>query len=193
MRRCASTANPGPSGRAADLRPGSPVSRTSEGRAVRSTTGPFLAAACVVLVDQLTKVWATEGLADGPVEVIGDTLQFKLTRNPGGAFSIATGMTPVLAVLAAVMTVFIYRVARRTDDRIMAYALAGVLGGALGNLVDRVFRDPGFLRGHVVDFIDLSFWPTFNVADCGISIGVVLVLIRGWKEPAASPEGPDAG
>ena len=193
MRRCASTASPGPSGPAADLRPGAPVSRTSEGRTVRSTTGPFLAAAGVVLADQLTKVWATEGLADGPVEVIGETLQLRLTRNPGGAFSIATGMTPILAVLAAVMTVVIYRVARRTDDRIMAYALAGVLGGALGNLVDRVFRDPGFLRGHVVDFIDLSFWPTFNVADCGISIGVVLVLIRGWKEPASNPEGPDAG
>jgi signal peptidase II len=169
------------------------VSRTSEGRATRSTTGPFLAAAGVVLADQLTKIWATEGLADGPVEVVGETLQLKLTRNPGGAFSIATGMTPILAVLAAAMTVVIYRVARRTDDRIMAYALAGVLGGALGNLVDRVFRDPGFLRGHVVDFIDLSFWPTFNVADCGISIGVVLVLVRGWKEPAPNPEGPEAG
>jgi signal peptidase II len=166
-------------------------------RAVRSTTGPFLAAAVVLAADQLTKLWATEGLADGPVEIIGTTLRFRLTRNPGGAFSIFTGLTPILAVLAAVMTVVIYRVARKTDDRVMAYALAGVLGGALGNLTDRVFRDPGFLRGHVVDFIDLSFWPTFNVADCGISIGVVLVLIRGWKEPPPDPPDapgdPDAG
>ena len=164
------------------------MSRTSEGRAVRSATGPFLAASAVAVADQVTKIWATEGLSDGPVEVFGETLQLRLTRNPGGAFSLATGLTPVLAVLAAVMAVVIVRVTRRTDDRIMAYALAGVLGGAVGNLVDRIFRDPGVLRGHVVDFIDPSFWPTFNVADCGISIGVVLVLIRGWKDaPAPDP------
>lgn len=165
------------------------MSRIVEGRAVRSSTGPFLAAAGVLLVDQLTKIWAAEGLADGPVELIGETLQLRLTRNPGGAFSIATGLTPLLAVVAAVMTVVIYRVARRTDDRVMAYALAGVLGGALGNLTDRVVRDPGFLRGHVVDFIDLSFWPTFNVADCGITVGVVVVLIRGWKDDSTAGSG----
>lgn len=150
--------------------------------AVRSPWGPFVVAGAVVAVDQLTKVWAVEALSDGAVEVLGDTLAFRLTRNPGGAFSIGTGLTPLLALLAAVMTVVIVRVTRRTGDPVMAYALGAVLGGAVGNLVDRLVRDPGFLRGHVVDFVDLSFWPTFNMADCGITVGVLVVLLRGWKE-----------
>lgn len=165
----------------------------STGRAVRSATGPLAVAAVVAVADQATKIWATTGLDDGPVEIFGKTLQLRLTRNPGGAFSLATGLTPVLAVLAAVMTVVIVRVTRRTDDRMMAYALAGVLGGAVGNLVDRIVRDPGLLRGHVVDFIDPSFWPTFNVADCGISVGVVLVLLRGWKADGVGGSGVGAG
>ncbi|MGH8998378.1 MAG: signal peptidase II [Acidimicrobiia bacterium] len=133
-------------------------------------------------LDQISKVWAAEVLPGDPVQILGDTLQFRLTRNPGGAFSIGTGLTPLLAVVAAVMAVVIFRTTRRTADRVMAYALAGVLGGAVGNLIDRIFRDPGFLRGHVVDFIDSSFWPTFNLADCAITVGVILIVLRGWKE-----------
>jgi signal peptidase II len=133
-----------------------------------------------VLVDQLTKLWAVAELSDRSIRVLGDEfLRLQLSRNPGGAFSLLTGFTPVLAVLAGIMTVVLVRTARRTPDRILAYALGMVLGGAVGNLFDRVLRDPGFLRGHVVDFIDFSFWPTFNVADIGISVGVVLIAFRG--------------
>ena len=143
--------------------------------------GPFLVAAVVVALDQVTKLWAVAALEDGPVRLIGETLQLRLTRNPGGAFSILTGFTPVLAALAAVMTVVIVRTTRRTSDRGTAYALALVLGGAVGNLVDRFVRDPGVLRGEVIDFIRLSFWPTFNLADSAITIGVLLIVARGWR------------
>jgi signal peptidase II len=147
----------------------------------RSPAGPLAVAAAVVLVDQLTKVWAVAALSDGPNRVIGSLLQFRLTRNPGGAFSLLTNLTPVLALLAAVMVVYIVRTTRRTDDIVMAYSLALVLGGALGNLVDRLVRSPGFLRGEVVDFIKVPHWPTFNVADSAITVGVILIAIRGWR------------
>jgi signal peptidase II len=138
-------------------------------------------AGVVVLLDQLSKVWAVSALSDGPVEVVGSLLQFRLTRNPGGAFSLGTGLTPVLAVLAVAMVVYIVRTTRRTADPVMAYSLALVLGGAVGNLVDRLVRSPGFLRGEVVDFIKVPHWPTFNVADSAITVGVILIAIRGWR------------
>jgi len=148
----------------------------------RSPAGPLAVAAAIVVLDQLTKIWAVAALSDGPVEVIGTILQFRLTRNPGGAFSLLTGLTPVLAILAVVMVVYIVRTTRRTSDAVMAYSLGLVLGGAVGNLVDRMVRSPGILRGEVVDFIKVPNWPTFNVADCAITIGVILVAIRGWRQ-----------
>ena len=147
----------------------------------RSPVGPLAVAGVVVALDQLTKIWAVAALSDGPVEVIGTLLQFRLTRNPGGAFSLLTGFTPVLAVLAVVMVVYIVHTTRRTSDAVMAYSLGLVLGGAVGNLVDRLVRSPGFLRGEVVDFIKVPNWPTFNVADCAITIGVILIAVRGWR------------
>ena len=149
--------------------------------APRSPIGPLAVAAVVVLFDQLTKIWAVSALSDGPVKVLGHWLQFRLTRNPGGAFSLGTGLTPVLALLAVVMVIYIVRTTRRTTDTIMAYSLALVLGGAVGNLVDRMLRSPGVLRGEVVDFIKVPNWPTFNIADSAITIGVILIAIRGWR------------
>ncbi len=148
----------------------------------RSPVGPLALAGVVVVLDQLTKIWAVAALSDGPVEVIGTLLQFRLTRNPGGAFSLLTGLTPVLALLAAGMVVYIVRTTRRTTDVVMAYSLGLVLGGAVGNLIDRLVRSPGFLRGEVVDFIKVPNWPTFNIADCAITIGVILIAIRGWRQ-----------
>jgi len=139
-------------------------------------------AGVVVFLDQLTKIWAVAALSDGPVEVIGTLLQFRLTRNPGGAFSLLTGLTPVLAILAVGMVVYIIRTTRRTSDAVMAYSLSLVLGGAVGNLVDRMVRSPGPLRGEVVDFIKVPNWPTFNIADCAITVGVILIAIRGWRQ-----------
>ena len=147
----------------------------------RSPVGPLAVAGVVVVLDQLAKLWAVSALSDGPVQVIGSLLQFRLTRNPGGAFSVLTGFTPVLALLAVGMVVYIVRTTRRTADVVMAYALGLVLGGAVGNLIDRMVRSPGFLRGEVVDFIKVPNWPTFNVADCAITVGVILIAIRGWR------------
>jgi signal peptidase II len=143
------------------------------------------AIAAIVAVDQLTKAWAVAALADGPIHVIGDTVEFELTRNGGGAFSRFQGMTPVLAVGAIIVTIVLFRVLRRTTDTWLVVALTLVLGGALGNLMDRFFRAPGFLRGHVVDFVAVGWWPVFNVADSCVTIGAVLLILRTLRAPRA--------
>jgi signal peptidase II len=141
------------------------------------------AIASIVAVDQLTKAWAVAALSDGPVHVIGDTVEFELTRNGGGAFSRFQGMTPVLAIGAIVVTFVLFRVLRGVTDSVLVVALTLVLGGALGNLVDRFVRAPGFLRGHVIDFVSVGWWPVFNVADTCVSIGAVLLIVRSLRAP----------
>jgi signal peptidase II len=136
----------------------------------------------VVLLDQLTKAWVTAALADGPQSIIGDTVELRLSRNPGGAFSVLTGFTPLLAVLAVIVAIVLVRAAQRMTDPVMVVALSLVLGGAVGNLLDRLFRAPGFLRGEVVDFIRIGAFPSFNVADSAITIGAVLLVIWGWRD-----------
>ena len=98
----------------------------------------------IVVVDQLTKTWAVRELADGPVELFGD-VAFRLSRNSGGAFSLFQGFTPLLAVLAIVLAVVLVRALQRTQDPLVLIALALILGGAIGNLLDRLARSPGFL------------------------------------------------
>jgi signal peptidase II len=151
------------------------------------TTRTRLAAAIVVAIvalDLLTKTWAVKELADGPVSIIGDTVSFRLARNTGGAFSLFQAFTPVLAVVAAVVAGLLVRTVRRTHDTLLVVALSLVLGGAIGNLIDRVFRSPGFLHGAVVDFVHIGRWPTFNVADSAITIGAVLVVIWSLRSTA---------
>ena len=131
----------------------------------------------VVLVDQLTKVWAVENLAAGPRSVIGDTIELRLARNTGGAFSLFGSFTPLLAIVAVVVAVLLVRAVRQARDGLLVVALSLVLGGAIGNLVDRVFRAPGFLRGAVVDFVGVSEFPTFNVADSAITVGGILLVV----------------
>jgi signal peptidase II len=131
----------------------------------------------VVLADQLTKLWAVRSLVDQQVVIVGDTIDFRLARNTGSAFSLFQAFTPLLAVLTVVVAVFLVRALRRTQDTVMLVALSLVLGGAIGNLLDRLFRSPGFLRGAVVDFVHLGAWPTFNVADASITIGAVLLVV----------------
>jgi signal peptidase II len=139
-------------------------------------------AAAVVALDQATKWWAVRALADGPVEVVGSNVRLALTRNRGGAFSLFSGSGTTVAVLAAVLVVILVRMARHEDDAVTGVALAVLLGGALGNLTDRLVREPGPLRGAVVDFVDLGAWPTFNVADIAVTVGAALLLLWGWRE-----------
>jgi signal peptidase II len=132
----------------------------------------------IVLVDQLTKSWAASALADGPVNVIGEHVRFELARNSGSAFSRFRGYTPIVAVLAIGITIVLARQVRHTTDKWLLVGLVLVLGGAIGNLCDRIFRSPGFLRGHVVDFVAVGWWPLFNVADSCITIGAIILVVR---------------
>jgi signal peptidase II len=141
----------------------------------------------IVGLDQLTKAWAVSALADGPKHAIGDFLVFEVARNSGSAFSRFQGYTPVLAVLAIVITVFVARSVRQATDRWTLVGLVLVLGGSLGNLTDRLVRSPGFLRGHVVDFIAVGWWPVFNIADSCITIGAIVLIVRTLFAPAAAP------
>jgi signal peptidase II len=133
--------------------------------------------AAIVVADQVTKSWAVAALSDGPIRVFGDTVQFALTRNGGSAFSRFQGLTPVLAIGAIIVTIVLARVLRSATDRLLIVALTLVLGGALGNLIDRLFRSPGFLKGAVVDFVHVSSFPTFNVADSAITIGAIIIVV----------------
>ena len=141
-------------------------------------------AVTVLALDLLTKVAVVARIDPlRPVVVPGGLLELRLLRNPGAAFSLATGMTWLLTLVAVVVVVIIVRMARRLRSAGWAWGLGLVLGGAVGNLVDRLFRAPGPLQGHVVDFVALvhdgrSIWPVFNVADsCIITGGALLVLM----------------
>jgi len=137
------------------------------------------AAAVVILaVDQLTKFWAESTLTDrAPIPVIGDFIQFRLLYNPGAAFSIGENMTWIFAILAAAAVVVIAVLVSRVRSGAWAVTLGLLLGGATTHLIDRLFRAPGFARGHVVDFIDYNGWFVGNVADIALFFGAVLAII----------------
>ena len=140
-------------------------------------------AATVLVLDQVTKALALALLTPGvAVPLLGPVLQLRLTFNPGAAFSLAEGYTIVLSLVAAGVAVVILRFSRRLGSRAWALALGALLGGALGNLGDRLFRQPGPLRGYVVDFLALPNFPIFNVADScitGAAVLMVLLSLRG--------------
>ncbi len=142
-----------------------------------------LAALVVYAADQITKVVAVDRLVPGrSTELVGDLLRLQLIRNAGAALSVATGMTWVLTVIALAVVVVVIRTARRIRSRSWAVALGLLLGGALGNLTDRMLRSPGVGRGHVVDFIAYGDLFIGNVADIAIvaAAGLVLLLtVRG--------------
>lgn len=139
----------------------------------------------VVALDQLTKLWAVAEVSDGPIDVVGDFVQLVLVRNAGSAFSLLStaGITPLIALLAIGVAIFLVRLLARSDDVWLTVALALILGGALGNLSDRIFRSPGFLRGEVVDFVSVGSFPVFNVADAALDVGIVLLLVVSFRRP----------
>lgn len=133
-------------------------------------------------LDQVTKWWAEDALADGqPRQVIGDLLQFRLVYNPGAAFSTGTSYTALLTLVALTVIVVVIRLAPKLQSRGWAIALGLILGGALGNVTDRIFRDPAPFRGEVVDFLELPNWPIFNIADCAITIAAVLFVVLSLR------------
>jgi signal peptidase II len=143
-------------------------------------------AVLVLALDQLTKWWALEHLADGSIDVIW-TFRFHLAFNSGMAFSQGRGLGPVIGALALVVIVVLVVTAAKGTSTLGAIAVGMIAGGAAGNIADRLFRsDDGFLQGRVVDFIDFQWWPVFNVADMGVVIGGLLLVLSAWSgsEPA---------
>ena len=139
-------------------------------------------AVAVLLLDLLTKIWVVSELEGRrAIELLGGELFLRVSRNTGAAFSFAEGATLVFTTVAAVVVVVIVRISGRLRSTGWALSLGLLLGGATGNLVDRLFRSPGVGRGAVVDFIALGWFPSFNVADSGIVVGGLLAVLLSFR------------
>lgn len=139
-------------------------------------------AAGVYVGDRLTKAWALDTLEPGVARpLVGQVLQLNLIFNPGAAFSLGTSMTPVFTVIMVAVSVGILWACRRLGSWGWAVGLGLLLGGATGNLTDRLTRPPGFGVGHVVDFLQLPYWPVFNVADASIVTAACLVALLAMR------------
>lgn len=182
--------------------PPTPSPARSRPRLVWVTLG---VAALVIVIDQATKAWALATLqpriasGEGPIEVVGTWFRLTFVENTGAGFGIGAGFTWLFAIIAFVVAIVIIRTATRLGSMPWAIALGGLLGGAVGNLIDRLIRPPGFGaeyagpgQGYVVDFLQLPNWPVFNVADMAIvgsAILMVILTIRGVElsgKPRAS-------
>jgi signal peptidase II len=138
-------------------------------------------AAAVLAADQLTKWWAVETLDNRTIDLVW-TLQLRLTINYGSAFSVARGRGAIISLLALAVVAVLLRSGRYATRPGMAVAIGMVFGGALGNLIDRAFRaGDGLLGGGVVDFIDLQWWPVFNIADAAIVVGALVLFGTQWR------------
>lgn len=133
-------------------------------------------------LDVATKVWAAAELDDRSIVLLGGRLLLRESRNTGAAFSVGTGSTVLISLVGIVVVAGILLYVRRISSPAMAGGLGLVAGGALGNLTDRFLRSPGPLRGGVVDWIDLGWFPSFNAADSAITVGVVLLLLASYVE-----------
>lgn len=149
-------------------------------------------AVAIVVVDQLTKHWAVNALVDRDIDVFW-TLRFNLSYNTGMAFSRGENFGPVIGVIALGVVVALLLSLKRQPGRLTDISVGMIIGGAVGNVIDRLFRQSGWLRGGVVDFIDFQWFPIFNVADIGVTVGGALLVIASWlvgRSPASAE--PDA-
>lgn len=163
------------------------MSAGRRGGPLRRSVVTLAVAGVVVGLDQWASTWAVHRLARGPVHVIGP-LNLELGINTGASFSLAQGWAPLLGALAVVAVVAMVLASRRAASTRMSAALGLVVGGAVGNLIDRIARP---YNGGVVDFIHLPHWPTFNVADACITVGVILVAVFLWWGPSGTGRHPD--
>jgi signal peptidase II len=157
----------------------------------RLTAGPtrrrlaivlYALAGAVYVADRVTKLLAERYLQGSPpVELIPGVLQLRFTTNPGGAFGLFGGLTWLFVATSIVVVVVVIMASRNLTGGVSAIGLGLVLGGALGNLTDRVVRGPGF-SGEVVDFLDLHVWPVFNVADSAIVVGAGILLLHSFRQ-----------
>jgi signal peptidase II len=166
--------------------PGTPLSAGDAGGASRRPRVAVLAcvAAFVLAADAISKAIVVAHLRpEQPVHILGNIFELWLTRNPGAAFSVGTGETVVFTLIAICVIVYIVRTARRLYSLGWAIALGLLLGGAAGNLGDRIFRSPGLFRGEVVDWIGVvpRYYPIFNLADSAIVCGGILMVILAMR------------
>jgi len=141
----------------------------------------WLTAVTIWLFDFATKTWALSNFSSDPQPVIGTILQFTLLKNSGAAFSFASGFTLMFSLLTIAVVATIIRFAGRITSRGWLTCAGLLLGGVLGNLTDRVFREPGFFLGHVIDWIQIPNWPIFNIADIAISSAAFLAFIQTMR------------
>ncbi len=155
-------------------------------------------AAGIVVVDQLTKLWAVAVMqprieaGEGPIYLLGPLLRFTYTENSGAAFGIGAGYTWVFTIVAVIVGVVIIRFSRTITSLPWALALGGLLGGLLGNLIDRLTRPPSPGMGSVVDFIGLPNFPIFNVADMSITFAAIAMIFLAWRGAPLTDEADEA-
>ena len=151
----------------------------------------YFLAAFIWIIDYSTKVWALNNLSQvEPIKVIGSVLQFRLVFNPGAAFSFGTSFTFIFTILALIAVGVIAYYAIKIAHKWWAAVLGLALGGVLGNLTDRIFREPSMFNGHVIDWIELPNFPVFNVADMAIvAAALVSVLLIAKEIPPFAPPG----
>ncbi len=172
--------------------PTEPAPVVEPARRVRLLRLLVLLAAGTLVVDQLTKAWAIAALSDGVARpLLGALFGLRLVFNSGAALSLGTGMTGLLTLVACAVVVVVVRTARRLGSTGWAVALGLLLGGALGNLVDRFLRAPGPGRGHVVDFLAYADWFVGNVADIAIVLAAVLLTVLAGR--GVRPDGTREG
>lgn len=160
---------------------------------MKSLRGLTIATASVVVVaDQITKHWALNALNDGrTIDIVG-SLRFNLAFNTGMAFAKGQGIGPIIAVVGVVVIAYLL-IGLHRDTRPGAFLVGMVAGGAAGNIIDRMFRGDAWLRGAVVDFIDLQWWPIFNVADAAIVVGAVALVVASMLPEKTAPDVPADG
>lgn len=153
--------------------------------AARRLRGSLVVAGLVVVIDQLSKWWAVSALAGGPIDIWW-TLRLNLVYNFGMAFGQGRGFGPLISVIGLVIVAVLLVSVARGSRELNWVGVGLVVGGAIGNIADRLIRDPYWLRGGVVDFIDLQWFPVFNFADVAINIGaailILFALIEGRRE-----------
>uniref|UniRef100_UPI004049A81D signal peptidase II n=1 Tax=Candidatus Planktophila sp. TaxID=2175601 RepID=UPI004049A81D len=136
----------------------------------------------VWVLDLATKLWAVSTLSDrSNIKVIGDFLQLTLVRNPGAAFSVAEGATVFLTLFGFLVMAVIFYYSTRITSKGWSVVLGLAMGGILGNLVDRIFREPGVFRGHVIDWLQIPNWPVFNIADTAIVVAAAISMILSLR------------
>ena len=141
----------------------------------------WLTAWTIWLFDYATKAWALIALDNEPKKILGTLLQFTLVKNSGAAFNLAGSFTAIFSVIAVLVIATIVRYAHIITSRGWLTCAGLLLGGVLGNLTDRIFREPGFFIGHVVDWIQIPHWPVFNIADSAITVAALIAVIQTMR------------